>query len=383
MTDHNRPVQRRPQGAPARQAQSGPPRPAAPRPAARKRRGGSLPNGFWPLVGVCAGILALGMLLQGLMPNGFPIQRAASDARPIAETISEIHGGGPIRLNEIMTANSGVYVDADGETPDWIEVANIGNRPVSLKGYVLARSAKAGNVFVFPDMILQAGECALVLADSTLRDAVGSELHAPFRLSSDGDVLMLFNDADVAIDTVNIPALAANTAYARQDKNTWTVVLNPTPGLLNTEDNYRAMTTVVQTGAVQLAELVASNTQYAPDENGAFQDYILLRNTSGEAVDLSGWYLSDDPRMPRLWRFPDGASIPAGGTLIVYASGVSRTTDLSHLHAGFRLSSEGETVTLSNAAGQPVDQVTYDLLKTDAAYIRGADGSWSVGTPTM
>ena len=61
---------------------------------------------------------------------------------------------------------------------------------------------------------------------------------------------------------------------------------------------------------------------------------------------------------------------------------MNRLEDLSHLHTSFRLSSEGETVTLSNANGQPVDSATYDLLKTDAAYIRGADGSWSVGTPT-
>ena len=42
---------------------------------------------------------------------------------------------------------------------------------------------------------------------------------------------------------------------------------------------------------------------------------------------------------------------------------------------------EGETLTLSNANGQPVDTVTYDLLRTDAAYLRNGDG-WSVGEPT-
>ena len=47
-----------------------------------------------------------------------------------------------------------------------------------------------------------------------------------------------------------------------------------------------------------------------------------------------------------------------------------------------KLSTEGETLTLSNANGQPVDTVTYDLLRTDTAYIRGADGSWSIGTPS-
>ncbi len=345
--------------------------------------GGKLPKGFGVMLGICAGIIVLGLLLQGLLPNGFQLTTLKeSSERPVAARVSEIHSDGPVRVNEVMSANGGVMVDENGNTPDWAEVANVSNRPVNLRGYILAKSAKAGNVFVFPDMILQPGECAVVYCDNTLVDAPGGELHAPFRLSSGGDVMMLFNDADVAVDTLNLPALGENQAYARRDRETWEITEQTTPGMLNTEENYRAMTSVVQNGPVQLAEIVASNRQYAPDENGAFYDYVLLRNTSGEAVDLSGWYLSDNPALPRLWKFPAGASIPGGGTLLVHCSGMNRLEDLSHLHTSFRLSSEGETVTLSNANGQPVDSATYDLLKTDAAYIRGADGSWSVGTPT-
>lgn len=419
MTDNNRPVQRRPQptsrfgelnearpasgsrpAAGSRPATGSRPmtgsrpaqaRPAAQRPAPAGKSGavngvgsGKLPRGFGLMLGVCAGILVLGLLLQGLMPEGFKLTTFKDTAeRPVAAMVSEIHGEGPVRVNEVMSANGGVLVDAAGNTPDWVEVANIGSRPVNLQGYVLAKSAKAGNIFVFPDMILQPNECAVVYCDSTLQAEMGEELHAPFRLSSSGDVMMLFNDADVAVDTLNLPALGENQAYARRDRDTWETTSQATPGLLNTEENYRAMTSVVQDGPVKMAEIVASNTQYAPDEGGGFFDYVLLRNTSGEAVDLSGWYLSDNPALPRLWKFPAGASIPAGGTLVVHCSGQNKIDNPQHLHTSFRLSSEGETVTLSNANGQPVDSATYDLLKTDTAYVRGSDGGWSVGTPTV
>ena len=406
MTDHNRPAQRRPQASsrfgelnearPAqRPAQARPTaarpaaaHPAQPRPAAGGRApapvgGGKLPHGFGVLVGVCAGIIVLGLLLQGLMPNGFQLTTIEDTAeRPVAARVSEIHGDGPIRLNELMSANGGVMVDEEGKTPDWVEVANIGSRPVNLRGYVLAKSAKAGNVFVFPDMVLQPSECAVVYCDSTLVDEPGGELHAPFRLSSSGDVLMLFNDADVAVDTLNVPALGENQAYVRKSRDSWETSAQATPGMLNTDENYAALTSVVVGGPVQMAEIVASNTQYCPDEGGAFHDYVLLRNTSGEAVDLSGWYLSDDPSLTRKWKFPQGASIAGGGTLAVHCSGMNRVENPQHLHTNFRLSTEGETVTLSNASGQPVDSATYDLLKTDTAYLRGADGSWSVGAPT-
>ena len=405
MTQYNRPTQGRPassrfgslegerpaQGRPSQPQRQQPPRRPSnpPRPSAGGSgrpagpASGALPRGFVPLVGVCALILVAGLLLQGLMPDGFVLTGQKDKAeRPVAAQVSEIHGDGPIRLNEIMSANGGVLVDDNGQTPDWVEVANISSRPVSLRGYVLAKNAKAGNVFVFPDIVLEAGQCLVVYADSTLQDEGGAELHAPFRLSSGGDVLMLFNDADVAVDTVNIPALPENTAYVRVDRDHWTVSEQPTPGMLNTEENYRALTSVVQNSPVQLAEIVASNTKLRPDESGVYHDYVMLRNTSGDAVDIGGWYLSDTPRLPRLWKFPQGVVIPGGGTLVVYCSGLNRVQDPNHLHTSFRLSSEGETVTLSNAQGQPVDSATYDLLHTDEAYMRGPDGSWSVGTPS-
>jgi len=195
-------------------------------------------------------------------------------------------------------------------------------------------------------------------------------------------VLMLFNQADVAIDTVNIPALQQNASYVRTGANEWTVSERATPGLPNTEESYRDLTTVASTGDVQLVELMSSSANYAPDENGVCHDYVVLSTVSGSGADISGWYLSDTQQLPRMWRFPDGASIPAGGKLVVHCSGLNRMEDLSHLHTNFKLSSEGEQVILSNAEGKPVDLVNFDLLKTDSAYVRGADGNWSVGAPT-
>ena len=380
MTENNRPVRPAP---PRQPAQAAPQAKPAPKPK-RTPIGppyGHVPKGLVPLIVVCAVVLALGVVLQMGMPNGFALKARKTAVEREVARISEIHGDGPARLNEIMTANGGVMVDATGATPDWVEVANVGNRPLNLNGYVLARSAKAGNVFVFPDVILQPGECAVVYADGSLQAELGEELHAPFRLSSTGDVLMLFNTADVAVDTVNIPQLAEDEAYVRVDRDTWTASSQTTPGLLNTDENYRAMNSVVQGSPIQLCEIVASNTKHAPDKSGVFHDYVVLRNTSDAAADISGWYLSDKPNLNRLWRFPQGTSIPGGGTLMVYCSGLNQVDDPAQLHTGFKLSTEGETLTLSNANGQPVDTVTYDLLRTDSAYLRSGDG-WSVGEPT-
>jgi len=114
---------------------------------------------------------------------------------------------------------------------------------------------------------------------------------------------------------------------------------------------------------------MTSNTTVNPDENGVFHDYIVIANTGSTDADISGWYLSDTPGITRVWMFPEGTVVPAGGSVIVHASGFDRV-DAGHIHASFRLSSEGETISLSNPNGQPVDIAEVPLLKDNEAFKR-------------
>ena len=324
------------------------------------------------------GILLIGFILQRAMPQGFPVADQSARTTGARESVTEIYSRGPLRLNELMASNSGAIADENGLTPDWVEIANIGSGPVNLKGYILAHNAKAGNVFVFPDMVLEGGACAVVFADGRLSAESGHELHAPFRLSSMGDVLMLFNPADVAIDTVNIPSLADGEAYVRTGQTTWKASLESTPGLSN---DTRFDISQIEPGPVRIVEFMAASESYAPDENGVCRDYAMIGNATGADVDIGGWSLSDDIRLPRLWRFPAGTVVPANGTLIVYCSGLNRESG-GCLHTGFRLSSEGEQLVLTDASGRLVDAVEFDVMKKDAAWVRASDGSWTVGQPS-
>ena len=150
----------------------------------------------------------------------------------------------------------------------------------------------------------------------------------------------------------------------------------PTPGLLNTEENYRALNEPRSDSPVIVTELMSTNSATLADENGQYYDYIELYNRSGEAVNLSGWYLSDDSARARKWRFPD-VTLQAGEYLVVFASGLDRKDDPVHLHTSFSLSSEGEEVVLSDVNGREMDSVQFDLLQRDVAWSRADDGSWS------
>ncbi|MBL9174522.1 MAG: CotH kinase family protein [Verrucomicrobiales bacterium] len=95
---------------------------------------------------------------------------------------------------------------------------------------------------------------------------------------------------------------------------------------------------------VVINEFMASNEGTIRDPQGDLEDWIELRNLSESAVDLSGWYLSDDPDKPRKWSFPAGTRIPAAGYLLVWAD--EDSTESPGLHANFRLSGEGEQILL-------------------------------------
>lgn len=384
MTQTNRnprraPVQStRPAGQRASAGQRPAPHPAArpTRPAAR-RAGSSLKGDLLKIIIGGAIVCVLALLLQSAWPNGFPlVETAATNAGTVLEKVSEIYSPGPVRLNEIVTSNRRSLMLDNEASPDWIEVANISDKAVNLKGYTLSQAADDSRVFTFPAITLEAGECILVYADSRLRETAGEELHAPYRLSSGGDTLMLFNAGGTAIDTVNIPALSGDQAYVRRDTSLWEASVPATPGVENTEAGYQSLKMPVGDSPVVLSEIMTTNTSTYGDENDQYSDYIELHNVSSEMVDLTGWYLTDDIENLRKWKFPE-VQLGANEYLVVHASRLDRKDNPAHLHTNFALSSEGEDVMLVNPEGRIADRVQIDLLKANKAWSRMSDGSWT------
>ena len=114
----------------------------------------------------------------------------------------------------------------------------------------------------------------------------------------------------------------------------------------------------------------SSSTSTFLDEYKEESDWIELCNTSAVEVDLKGWHLSDDETNPAKWTFPS-VKIPAGGYLLVMASGKDITTlkDSCYLHTNFNISSDGEAIFLANAADSIVHQT--DTLPVPCNSSRG------------
>ena len=326
---------------------------------------------------VLAAALVLGILLQFvLMPGGWIMAEKAKATEAVAE-IASTRG---VRINEIMTANKNACFDETGACPDWIELCNVSNAPVDISGWILTDKSSRTVRFSFPEYVLQPNEYVIVFASGQLKHDVGDTFHAPFKLSSLGDTLLLFDENGTIVESVNIPELNEDCVYARAADGHWTVTNEYTPMMENTSLNYAQLTTtqVLQGSDVIISEIMASNASYRSASGGLY-DWIELYNRGSSAVSLSGYGLSDKATKPSRWRLPD-ITLQPGEYAVVYASGLDRVMDGGEMHANFSLAAEGETVYLYNASRQIVDAVTYDNLKTDQSYKLQPDGTWMTST---
>ena len=124
-------------------------------------------------------------------------------------------------------------------------------------------------------------------------------------------------------------------------------------------------------GQVVINEFMEKNRTTLRDEDGDFSDWIELWNRSDEAVDISGWNLSD--RENQLgWTLPE-MSLQPGERIVIFASGKDRQGE--QLHTGFSLSGD-EGVWLRNEYGYLCSSALCADCDGDVSMALGDDGSY-------
>lgn len=123
-------------------------------------------------------------------------------------------------------------------------------------------------------------------------------------------------------------------------------------------------------------EVLSSNDSSKQDEDGDYSDWVEIWNAGAEAVDLTGWGLSDSVSNPFKWTFGD-VTIQAGEFLVVWASDKNRpaVTNGNALHASFAISAGGEEIVLTAPGGELVDRFEPIAIPTDYSLGRQPDGT--------
>ncbi len=139
-------------------------------------------------------------------------------------------------------------------------------------------------------------------------------------------------------------------------------------------------------GKIKINEVMASNGNTLRDSKGKSCDWIELKNTSDDDIDLSGLNLSDGKKNLTKFTFPEGVVLAKDAYMIIFCTDYESVETLAdgtvEIHVPFKLSADGEKVVI---AFQDVilDMVRFDAQQKDVSYALKDDGTWAFcNTPT-
>ena len=170
--------------------------------------------------------------------------------------------------------------------------------------------------------------------------------------------------------------LIAQSGFAGQAGGTFSIRVRVTDTSGRTFEESLLITAVDLPQTVVIHEI-----SYDPPYN-ARSEFIELHNPTSSAIDLSGWRFTAGID----YAFPPGTTIAAGGFAVVAMDPAYFLTQFGFLpHGPFlgKLSSDGERVTLSNAAGVEMDRVEYQAEFPWPVSVGGGGASMELIHPSL
>ena len=242
------------------------------------------------------------------------------------------------------------------DTTEYIELKNIGTESINLN-YV---SFTNGIEFTFGDVDLAPGQYILVVEDiDAFTDKYGPDLNISGEyfgsLNNGGERIELldaagsiihnfkygdnwFNITDgMGFSLVVIDPLNTNPD-AFSDKSTWRPSTAPggSPGAEYADQP-------PEIGGVVINEILAHSHAQAPD-------WIELHNTNGHAVNIGGWFLSDDGDDLKKYEIPDTTIMEPHGYIVFYEDLHFGNPAAPGAYSPFGLSENGETLYLHSGS---------------------------------
>ncbi|MDO4572335.1 MAG: lamin tail domain-containing protein, partial [Clostridia bacterium] len=261
----------------------------------------------------------LAVVLVVLCTVGIVVYLARGTGGRVLESGS--HG---VELSEVMTSNKGAVPDTNGDFPDWVEIHNRTGSAVDISGYGLSDDLLSAAKWTFPDnTVIEAGGFVIVYCSG---NADAGRMHTAFKLSASEEVILTTVNGTV-IASVALRAVASGSSLGRDPNDTsiWRE-MRPSPGYPNTEEGAAAYLQTLSASAeesigVFINEFMPSNASTIVAPDGSYADWIELYNTTGAAIDLSGYGISDNSSEPLKYTLPQGTAIEAYGTLLIYCTG--------------------------------------------------------------
>jgi hypothetical protein len=273
-------------------------------------------------------------------------------------------------INEIQTANTQTIHDLSFEYESWIEIYNPNTFQVNIAGYVVNAG---GSNYTIPsnnpiETIIPPGGFRNLWFDNDLTQGA---LHVGLSLPSSGSVTLYGPNATSVVSQYNYSTIATDQSWGRttDGANNSMTYAQPTPTVTNSLFLIAGETLFIN-------EIMAKNLTTLADNFGEYEDWLEIYNPNNYAVNMSGYYMSDNPEVRNRWvvpsAFPDSVTIPAQSWLLYYCDG---DNGQGVLHANFSLSNGGEYAGLFSPDGfSLIDEVQWGFIGADTSYGRQFDG---------
>jgi hypothetical protein len=177
---------------------------------------------------------------------------------------------GEIVINELLPLNQTDTVDENGKNEDWIEFYNTTSSPLSMFGLYLTDDITNPTKFTFPEnSFIPANGYLIVFADEDATTT--SYIHCNFKLSANGETVMLSNQAGAVLDSISFGVPVADVSFGRCPNGT-----GPFQNLVST--TFNSMNCPV---GIEENDLETNLAIFPNPANGQLQLRI-LKNNSGE-----------------------------------------------------------------------------------------------------
>jgi hypothetical protein len=190
-----------------------------------------------------------------------------------------------IKFNDVVINE--LAADAtDGEgnkIDDWIELYNNTNDIISLDGFWLSDDYDTVSKFCFPvNSAIKPGGYLIVWADKKEKK---NNLHAPFKLSKEGEEIILFHEEFQTIDSISFGRQIKDYTYARYPNGTGPFVrITPT---INAENRFITITPTdnpFTSNRITIYPNPASSILTIQTESSAEPCSVIIYNTLGQLV---------------------------------------------------------------------------------------------------
>ena len=318
-----------------------------------------------------------------------------------------------LKINEIMSSNTFVVYDEDGDTPDWFEIINTGSTAINLSNYYVSESKKNLLKWQLPEFYLQPGKTFLVYASGKDRKQIPLQWYSLIDAGQTWKYFLPYSEPASTWKTYSFAEtgwLSGPTGIGFGDNDDKTVI--PTGGIsvfmrkkftvtnlkelkslwlhIDYDDGFVAYLNGTE---IRRAGLGTSGSSVPYNMSASSHEAKMYSGGSPDAFDITPflYLLKENENVLAIQVHNAGASssdltaipfLTAG-----YASQLTVIPPVSHYfqmpviypHSNFKLSSAGETLSITFKDGTVADSISYGIIPANYSYGRQKDKPESWG----